>query len=335
MQERLQFLCGAGSLLLWLVTFLFIVGYADHSADLKLSWTTRTSNSYGGFSQWRNVFNGPHNTWVNASKAALSASGCLSPTSAPLCQCLVLAVTQSPCQNIANAAVDSCYFSSRPSITTSEVGTATRPYMWILAINSWASLVGTTLLVKSKLLDRGSYAIQIMIQIILVTLTVGTQWVMFAAPPEEWAVTLGVSLGLIMLGWSPSAGDDDADWWVLHLSLLYTAVLPALNVLYNALNQRRDILYMLTTTILSLGVALIASVRSLLERSKCGEQADDPVMFCDVTLKILTLALVGFSYDVDTANLLQSSIPSWWAYAIYLGLSFASSKDAGFVYMSK
>ena len=332
MQERMQFLCGAGSLVLWLLSYLFIVGYATPAADLSMAWTSRPTG-FSGFSQWSGIFESPRSTWFNATRLAMRVTGCSLPSDpSPLCQCLsnVSQVAGSQCPAAGDNAIAQCFLSARPPASISASSHATRPYMWLLAVNTWAAMVGTVLLVKSKLMDKGSYAVQLMVQIMIIAITVGTQWLMFSAPPGEWAVVLGVAVAMVVLGWSGAAGDDDPDWWVLHLTLLYTAVLPALCVMYNAYNQRRDVLYMVTTVMMTLVVAIVTAVRSLLDRAKC-QDSDDAIMFCDLVLKLLTLSLVGLSYDTDTVNMLESATPVFWIYTLYLGLSFAD--DAGFVYV--
>ena len=317
MRERLQFLCGVGSLLVWLLTFMFTIG-SERAGQLSIAWTMRQTG-YSGYGYWSASDYSPANFFSKG----LVAAGCENP--APLCGCLQ---NVSKCTNSRQMALQ-CFQYTRVPQSISESAASTRPYMWLIAMNTWAALVGSVLMVKSKLLDKGSYAVQLTLQIIVLLITLGSMWVMFSAPVAEWVTVLCVSLVIIIVGWT-SAEDDE--WWVVHLALLYCAVLPALCVIYNTYNQRRDVIYMVTTCCLSLEVALVAGARSFLERAKVSD-SDEAVFFCNNTLQLLSICLVCFSYDSDTVNMLQSAIPIFWIYAFYLSLAFPKSADAGVVYI--
>lgn len=326
MNERMQFICGAASVLLWLLTVLLVGGYHGKVTSLEFPWTLRETPRQG-FTFWARAFDQGLD-WGNITEQGFAASRCHDVHTAPLCGCLQQGVelARDECVGKGKAHVLECYMTRLAPQILHTTTLSTRPYLWLLVLNMWAALVGSVLLVKSKLLDRGSYAVQLLVQGVVGLVTLGTMWLSLGSPPSEWATALAVGVAVVVLGWSDVAGDADADWWAHHLSIMYSAVLPALCAINNVYNQRRDSIYMAVTVALSLGAALVAAARSLLERAKGAEEG---VYFCQVTVRILALGLIALSYDAQPYLALWSAVPAWWAYALYLGMSLTNGYQDG------
>ena len=322
MRERAQFLWGVGALVLWLVTVIFSAAYLADARDLRLKVTMREAFHWkDSLSYWESkmkVASGNVTYWNSVRSGGLAMVGCggVDSGDAPMCRCLGGAVTtaQGSCMNRGRSQMRQCFVSARPVQKVKTVSDGIRPYMILLMINTWAGLVGAVLLVRSKLVEKNGYAVQLVIQALLLVVAVGGACMWFVAPAGEWVVLLLVSLILIASGWY---ANDEVHWCSTQFALMYCAVLPMLGLLANVMYDRRDLLYLVSILILSLVVALVVSSKIMLDRV-----ADTPgVMVGRFTLFIVAVVLCGVVYDASFAPPVLKSAPYVWkVYVIYMAL---------------
>jgi hypothetical protein len=193
-------------------------------------------------------------------------------------------------------------------------------------INTWAGLVGAVLLVRSKLVEKNGYAVQLVIQALLLIVAVGGACMWFVAPISEWLVLILVSIILVASGWY---ANDEVHWCSTQFALMYCAVLPTLGLLANVMYDRRDLLYLVAVVLLSLVVALVVLSKIMLDRV-----AESPgVMVGRSTLFIIAVALCGVVYDIGFPSPMLKSAPyAWKVYVIYmaLGMFHVESMDMPF-----
>lgn len=314
MNERAQFLWGAGTIGLWLVTFLYVVGYYSAASTLKMSFLSREVPRGTGMTHWNARF-GP----AMDVPEGLRAVNCTNSTSAPICACLVASVdaARTRCLAVGRQRMQKCFMLARHVQFVTVHSEWIRPYIQLLMVNMWAALTGSIFLVRGKLAEKNSYAVQLLFQVVILLLTIGAMWISFGATPGEWITLLLVSVALIGLGWMTD-GDDDS-WVAYQFHLLYTATLPGLWVLYCAYNHRLDTLFFSTTVALTVVLALLAAGRMCFER--VADAGYGVVTWCNMVAALLTGVLLAFTYDEHQSNLLGSASYAWIAFAVYATLS--------------
>lgn len=321
MSERCQFLWGAGSIVTWLLTFLFVSGYYDSASSLKMHFLHRNVQRGDGFPHWNEHFAVDMNL-----TAGLDAAGCSSVDAAPICACLneSIWVAESKCLAVGRTKMQKCFMLERHVQTIVIRDDWIRPYMQLLMVNLWAALVGAVFLVRGKLVDKGSYAVQLLLQGVLLALTVGCMWLSFGASVGEWLTLLSVSIALVVFGW---IAEDDDSWAAFQFHLLYTATLPGMWVIYCAYNHRLDTLFFSVTALLTVVLALVSAGRA------CFERLSDPgynvVFWCSAVAAFLVMVLVFLTLDTSGRGILDSATYAWIVVVIYLIKSTAGLNAVG------
>ena len=341
MTERAQFLWAACTILIWLLTFLFLTGYASTATGLQFPFHVRDPPNAAGFSDWSAAFAVGAPTPPPSQATLMAAAGC-APSSnasaivpwAPLCDCLASVYNASracvPATTSQQAAY--CFMSARPvQRIRIRSDSMLRPYPVLLMVNAWAAFAAAVLLVRGKLSDKGSYAVQLLLQLIILIITLGSMWLALSSTSSEWLTMLLVSLFVIALGW---VGDDDPDaWYAYQFLLVYAAVLPGLTVIFNAYTHRLDAFYFACSTGLSLVLALGAGVSYTLQRippSEPNNQFWVPARWTNMVLVVLSSALISWTYDEGAAAAeLKSSWYAWFTLLVYISLAMHPVQSVG------
>jgi hypothetical protein len=271
MRERAQFMWGVGALVLWLVTVVFSAAYLGGARDLRLKVTMREpfewKNPMDYWESKMKVSSGNATYWSLVRAGGLPLAGCggMDSGDSPMCRCLsnAVATAQGSCVSRGRAQMRQCFISARSVQKVHSVTDGIRPYVVLLMINTWAGLVGAVLLVRSKLVEKNGYAVQLVIQALLLIVAVGGACMWFVAPISEWLVLILVSIILVASGWY---ANDEVHWCSTQFALMYCAVLPTLGLLANVMYDRRDLLYLVAVVLLSLVVALVVSSKIMLDR---------------------------------------------------------------------
>jgi hypothetical protein len=339
MSERAQFIWGSGTVLLWLLTFLFVVGYSADASGLRVQhWSRRASVVDEGRDYWLGASSsfGP-----NMSLAiGLGKVGC-NDTWAPLCDCLKSAVTgmahSSATCVVGNgqAAVQRCFDVARrvQRIQVREsVNAGIRPYVVLLMLNTWAAIVGAVLLVRGKLADKSSYAVQLLFQGIILVLTLGTMWLSFGSSLTEWLTVLLVGLALVLLsGW---CADDDQAWCAAEFHVMYLATFPTMLFLYNGYTHRLDLVYSMSTVALALALALHCAARMQFERVQQQMMPDNAVGWCNVFTGLLGVFMILLTYDETAPGILKSASYAWIVISTYISLSINPMRSVGQTFLT-
>lgn len=321
---------------MWLITVVFSAGYLNGASDLRLHVTMRDAFDWtDSLAYWESkmkVASGNASYWSSVRVGGLASVGCSGSigggADGPICRCLLEAVdsAQVACVSRGRAQMRHCFQTSRTVQTVESVEHGVRPYVVLIMINTWAGLVGAVLLVRSKLVEKNGYAVQLVIQALVLIVAIGGVCMWFVAPASEWATLLVVSLILVASGWY---ANDEVHWCSTQFSLLYCATLPTLGLLANAMYDRRDVLFLVVVTVLSLVVALVASAKIMLDRV-----VDAPgVMVCRFTILVMAISLIGFTYEQGFPPPILKSAPyAWKVFAIYtaLGMVHVDSMELPF-----
>ena len=304
-----------------MLTFLFVVGYYNSASSLKMHFLHRNTPRGDGIVHWNDKFA----TTMNVS-AGLEAAGCPSVSAAPICACLnaSVGIAATKCLAVGRSRMQRCFMLERHVQTVVVRDEWIRPYMVLLMVNLWGALVGSVLLVRGKLADKASYAVQLLFQVVLLTLTVGCMWLSFGASLGEWLTLLSVSIVLVVLGWM---ADDDDSWAAFQFHLMYTTTLPGIWTIYCAYNHRLDTLFFSVTTVLTVVLALVSAGRA------CFERLADPgysvVFWCNAVTALLIGVLVSLTYDAVQIDLLHSATYAWLVVIVYLTKSITRMTVVG------
>ena len=328
MGQRAQFLWGSGAILLWLLTFLFLVGNYRDASSLSMAklarWPFQGSD---GLVYWNSNF-APDMAVADA----LDAVGCTNLTSSPLCTCLTqsVQVARSQCVQKGRATMTNCFATARGVQRVEVRDDAVRPYLNLLSMNLWAALVGTVLLVRGKLADKSSYSVQLLFQSVILTLTVGAMWLSLGAQPSEWVTMLVVSIVIMIMS---RAAEDDQSWVAFHFHLVYSGVLPTIWVVFNAYDNRLDMVYFFTTVTLALALALVAACRMLVENVDAARQ-NGVANWCNAINGVLGMILITSAFDslmerAGSPALLNSASYSRIVAVTYTTLSLHPMSGAG------
>ena len=347
MNERAQFIWASGAIVLWLITFLFITGYATNASYLQFPFLYREPPDTAGIDAWNAAVKATPP--LPALATLLPLAHCVSNTTsppgplawAPLCDCLSTAYAQvaaNPTCAAAPAQVSACYIASRRVQRIHiQPGPGLRPYPLLLMVNTWAAFAAAVLLVRGKLVDKGSYAIQLLLQLLLLALTLGAMWLALSASPAEWITMLVVSLLMSALGW---LGDDDPDaWYSYQFQLVLGTVLPGLTVLYNAYTRRLDAIYFAATVALALALALASGVRIAFERLNPADPIVNfwgPTNWTRLVIVVLGTGLLALTYDEgDRGPVAKSSSYAWLVLTVYASLTLQAADSMGYSYFTE
>lgn len=331
MNERAQFIWAACTIILWMITFLFLTGYATTATALQFPFRVRDPPNSAGAAEWSAAFAPGAPQPIPSQAALMTAAGCNLTLNggaawAPLCDCLANVYNASRSCQAATSAQQAgyCFMSARPvqriRIRSDSI---VRPYTVLLMINSWASFAAAVLLVRGKLSDKGSYSVQLLLQTIILVITLGSMWLALSSNTTEWVTMLLVSLLMVILGW---IGDDDPDaWFAYQFLLLYATVLPGLMVIFNAYTHRMDAFYFACTTALALVIALGAAVSYTLQRIAITEPNNQfwaPTRWTNMVLVVLSTSMIAWTYDEGlTAPELKASWYAWFTLIVYISLA--------------
>lgn len=321
MNERAQFMWGAGSIILWLLTFLFIVGYYEHASSLKMHFTTREPPRGLGWKYWEDTFS-PE---MNISRG-LSVAGCLNESMAPMCECLSesVSIAQSQCVNVGRKKMQQCFMSSRHVQYVTVRDDSVRPYVQILTMNLWAALIGSVLLVRGKLSDKGSYSVQLLFQVVLLALTMGSMWLSFGSSVVEWLTLLLVSVAVIVISWM---ADDDDSWVAFQFHLMFSATLPVMWAICMAYHHHLDTVFFSTVIVLTLVLALLCAGRMFFERVQ--DLGYCTVCWCNIVTGALVIFFLLLFYNESQVSVLGSASFVWIIARIYTSLSLHPMSKAG------
>lgn len=324
MGERAQFIWGSLSVLLWLLTFLFVVGYNRVASDFFVPYVIRRPPSGLGYAYWQANFSSDMDL-----RAGLEAAGCVTEASAPLCHCLnqTLEVTvTSACPR----PYDPCFFLQRPVQYADVQSQGVRAYVQLLCLNLYAALVGATVLVRDKLENRHSYAVQALIMGLVFVLTLGALWMSLSATLGEWLSFLLVGLVLVML---VRLAPDTHAFIPFQWQVLLSAALPVLWLIFAVYNHRTDAIRVTTTSMLALALALLSWVRMQLESLSldCWEavRALGVVGWCNALVAVVGGSLIALSYDSIAVNVLDSATYAWCVACLYTSLALHPLRFAG------
>ena len=326
----MQFTLGTVSLLLWLITFTLMVAYSQRVNTLSIQWTTRRASwpvpGWGVASSVMSgaVAQGTTGTvaaWRNATLTSLQAAGC---GSAPLCDCLKSAFQAASdlCPTKGQAMAQNCFLWARPPQTMDSLAMQTRPYIWLLSMNLWSALVACVLLVKEKLEDKGSYAVQLILQVIVLALTMGAFWFMWDTPPSEWVVVLVVSIAIMWIGW---VNDSQYLWEEQQFLLLYPALLTVMAVMANAYYQRTDAMYMSATVLLTMCVAVLLCAEWIVENTGTIACTCKMQFWAGLAIIVSAVGLISFSFaDCGLGGTTLQSAPAlYFVYCLFILIALA------------
>lgn len=355
MHERTQFIWGASTLTLWLITTLIIYVNKDTASSISFPYLHRHTPQGEGWKAWKDAE--AASTPVTQAKM-LASAGCNASIGlwAPICTCLsdaytstgLLAITSSSsspppaststttttpppaiacASKKATAQVVSCFMTARQVQKITVRDTTLNPYLILLMVNAWSAVAGVVLLVRGKLADQNSPMLQIVLQILVFIVAFGTMGLVFKVGLLEWIVLGVVSFLLAITGWEV-ADEDPAAWYINQFHLLFAAGCPTMMVLFNAYTHRLDVIYFASTVLMALVLGLTAAMRMQLERLDSRDPCTrywDPATWARIIISLLTTCLIIQTYDEgDRGPTLKSAFYSWVGIAIYFALAMHS-----------
>jgi len=300
MHSRFWTFCAVANIFLFLVTLSVIYFKKDNYQRLHVSLYHRSVVGWsdGGNKIWRTFYESDfdNQTYQNFLAQGLEAVGCDHLLRAPICNCLALAHEKgnTHCTTAAYEAVKNCFMNVRPVVNVDELDRHLNPYSLLNSLNLWGMLGSVVLWIRMYICkDDASlpYSIQLILGIFAAIIHCSV-----LEPGISSYITYLVLVGL--MSFLSYYHRYDRNWWLSMYMLQYAFTVPNMALLAFVGSQKRDMLYVITGSMLSVAYGLTAFGRALIDDTQDeGNEARGARNVTRAALVFILIVLTMAAYD--------------------------------------
>jgi len=309
MHSRFWTFLAAGNVFLFLMTACTNYFSKDNIVHFDASLFYRVIPDWSdSIKQWRKFYQADatpeqHQQFL---PVGLAMFKCSSFSSLPLCQCLeeVHDIGMNQCKEAALQKLNQCFMFVRNNIRIEEQKASLNLYALLDTLNLWGLLGGCVIWIRMYVCKEDEsmpYGVQFLLGIF------GAIIHCSVLEPNLSSFLVYLALVIVMCSLSYYHRTDKM-WWMSIYMIQYMFTVPNFVLLTNVATQKRDMLYMISSTMMAVVYGLSALGRSLFdEYEKDSDEYAGSKNIIRVIMIFIILLLCLVSYDSSGTYLLRSA----------------------------